>query len=100
MDMLNVDDLKYFTKRDPAAFPQFHRLIEKQYCHLPWPSAMKQVTIFNQERGGRGDIALAAKVIRCMQRMEPSLSFDWIVLTEKIDPQLFVHYFDPSKVKI
>ena len=84
----------------PQSLFQVHRFIEQQYQNLPWPSKLNQIAVMTEVRGGRGDISGAAKVIGIMQKMCPSLMFDWIVLTGKYDPLSFLKCSDPSKVKI
>jgi hypothetical protein len=84
----------------PRSLFQLHRFIERQYQNLPWPSELKQIAIMTEVKGGRGDISAGAKVINMMQKMCPSLSFDWIVLPRQHNPQSFLTYSDLSKIKI
>lgn len=100
--VVTLECLENYDKCPPApqSLFQLHRFIERQYQNLPWPSKLNQIAVMTQVTGGRGDISGAAKVIGIMQKMCPSLLFDWIVLTGKYDPQSFLKCPDPSKVKI
>jgi hypothetical protein len=82
-----------------ALFP-LHRQIESQYRDLPWPVQMQKIVVFTDVRGGRGDIAAAAKVIAIMQKICPLLTFDWILNSTKFDAMSFLNCRDPSKVQV
>ncbi len=85
---------------DEALFP-LHRRIESQYRALPWPPHMQKIVVLTDVRGGRGDIVAAAKAIAIMQRISPTLSFDWVLLGPRLhqyDPTSFLCCEDPSKV--
>lgn len=82
-----------------------HRQIERQYASLPWPANMQNIVVVTQIVGGRGDIAGAAKAISLMQRICPTLNFDWILATSshalaEYQPARFLNCSDPSKVTI
>jgi hypothetical protein len=85
----------------PEPFFQLHRLIERAYRALPWPSQISQIALVTEVLGGRGDISAAAKVIALMQNMCPSLNFDWVVLSFGYDPQAYLSgVLDRSKIQI
>jgi hypothetical protein len=78
-----------------------HRKIEREYRVLPWPSEIQNIVFLTYVAGGRGDIAAAAKVIGLMQRIYPSLNFDWILYdmrTDIGDPYSYLQ--DRTKVKV
>ncbi len=79
-----------------------HRQIEKQYSAMPWPAKIQKIMVVTEIRGGRGDIAAAAKAIGVLQKICPTLTFDWVFngLSEKYDPLSFLQCEDPSKVNI
>lgn len=70
--------LEFQKSFDKVMFP-IHRLIEAQYLSLPWPSQIQKIVVLTNVCGGRGDIAGAAKAISVLQRICPSLSFDWLI---------------------
>jgi hypothetical protein len=85
-----------------ALFP-LHRQIESCYCTLPWPTMMQKIVVVTDVRGGRGDIAAAAKAIALMQHMCPTLTFDWILQGTRIDQydlMSFLNCNDLSRVHI
>lgn len=87
---------------DEALFP-FHRQIESQYRALPWPDMIQKIVVLTQVQGGRGDIAAATKAIAVMQRMCPSLTFDWVLegaQYNQYNPISFLNCQDPSRVRI
>lgn len=87
---------------DEALFP-LHRQIESQYSALPWPAKMQKIVVLTQVRGGRGDIAAAAKAIAFMQKLHLTLTFDWVLegaRPDQYDPMSFLSCNDPSKVRI
>lgn len=87
---------------DEALFP-LHRQIESQYSALPWPVKMQKIVVLTQVCGGRGDIAAAAKAIALMQKLRPTLTFDWVLQgaqLDQYDPMSFLSCNDPSKVRI
>ncbi len=77
-----------------------HRSIEKQYQLFSWPPQLQNIAVVTEVAAGRGDISAAAKVIRLMQKMEPSLRFEWIVLTNKYDLPSFLEGSDLTKITI
>ncbi|NGX46591.1 MAG: hypothetical protein K940chlam2_01787 [Chlamydiae bacterium] len=99
----NVVDITLPGKIDSledALFP-LHRQLEGQYRPLPWPAQMQRVVVLTEVKGGRGDIAAAAKAIGIMQRICPTLSFDWVLAGGGgLDPISFSKCEDPSKVSI
>lgn len=83
------------------AFFPMHRLIENQYRDLPWPSKMQNIVVWTEVRGGAGDISAAAKAIAVMQRICPTLHFDWVLFGGKrYTYSSFLNCDDPSKVRI
>jgi hypothetical protein len=83
-----------------ALFP-LYRQIENQYLALPWPDKIQKIVVLTQVVGGRGDIAAATKAIAVMQRICPTLTFDWVLHDAKYnqyDPVSFLNCTDPSKV--
>lgn len=85
---------------EKALFP-LHRQLDGQYRPLPWPAQIQRVVVLTEVRGGRGDIAAAAKAIGIMQRICPTLSFDWVLAGGGgLDPMSFIKCEDPSKVGI
>lgn len=87
----------------PEALFPLHRRIESEYKALPWPSKMKEITVFTQVQGGKGDVAAAAKAIALMQNMCPTLHFDWFLHNtklEKKDLEPFLNCKDRSQVTI
>ena len=84
-------------------FP-LYRQIESQYRDLPWPEQIQNIVVFTEIRGGRGDIAAAAKAIAIMQKLHPKLTFDWVLWatthSKQYDPRSFLSCDDPSKVDI
>lgn len=89
-----IDDLQEIL------FP-LHRQIERLYRDLPWPEKIQKIVVLTQVSGGRGDIAAAAKAISSMQRMCPSLTFDWILPGARFDqddPMSFLNCNDPSRI--
>ena len=80
-----------------------HRCIEKQYRDLPWPSHLRNITVYTDVQGGKGDLSAAAKVINVMQSLCSELCIDWVIeSTELEEAQLFLKCLnDPhSKVKL
>lgn len=87
---------------DDSLFP-LHRQIESQYRTLPWPPQMQKIIVLTQVKGGRGDIAAAAKAIAFTQKLCPTLTFDWVLEGARLsqyDPSSFLNCDDPSKVRI
>lgn len=83
---------------EEALFP-FHRKIESQYRALPWPASIQKIVVLTDVKGGSGDVVAAAKAIALMQRICPTLTFDW-VLKGSDDPSSFLNCQDTSKVSI
>ncbi len=99
----NVADITLPDKIQNLEEPLFlpHRQLEGHYRSLPWPAQMQQVVILTHVTGGRGDVSAAAKTIAIMQRMCPTLSFDWVLIgANRLDPMSFLHCDDPSKVRM
>lgn len=87
--------------KPPRVLYQLQRLIEAPYRNLPWPQDIRHIAVHTMLAHGRGDTATAAKVIKLMQRMCPSLTFDWIIDAKDYDAATFLKDLDdPSKVKI
>lgn len=84
-------------------FP-LHRQIERIYGSLPWPETIQKITVLTEVKGGRGDIAAAAKGIALMQKLCPTLHFDWVLEGESsnhsYDPMSFLNCNDPSKIHV
>jgi hypothetical protein len=101
-DLVDVALPTKIENLDEALFP-LHRKIESQYSTLPWPAKMQKIIVLTQVTGGRGDIAAAAKTIALMQKLCPTLSFDWVLQGAEpgqYDPMAFLNCNDPSKVGI
>lgn len=58
--------------------PLANRLIKRLYKNIEWPSHMKQICIMTKVEKEQ-DITSAAKVITLMQRICPTLTFDWVL---------------------
>lgn len=79
--------------------PLANRLIKRLYKNIEWPSHMKQICIMTKVEKEQ-DITSAAKVITLMQRICPTLTFDW-VLQGCIDQEKCLSLLqDKSKVHI
>lgn len=101
-DVIDIALPQQIDTLQEALFP-LHRQIDSQYRALPWPAQMQKIVVFTNVRGGRGDIAAAAKAIALMQKLCPTLSFDWILLGERSDQydlRSFLNCDDPSKIRI
>lgn len=64
---------------------------------------MQKIVVLTEVRGGRGDVASAAKAIALMQQIEPHLTFDWILQGARLDeydPLSFLSCDDQAKVSI
>lgn len=89
-------------KLHSTLFP-LHRKIESQYQTLPWPAQLQKIVVLTHVKGGRGDVVAAAKAIALMQKLCPTLTFDWVFLearTDQYDPRSFLNCEDPSKVRM
>lgn len=87
---------------DQALFP-LRSQIDSQYRALPWPAQMQKIVVLTLVEGGRGDIAAAAKAIALMQKLCPTLTFDWVLQDtshDRCDPVSFLNCDDPSKVHV
>ena len=92
----------FAIKVDPTFF-SLNRQIERQYQALPWPEKIQEIILLTNVLGGLGDYVAAAKAIAVMQRICPTLTFDWVLMNaslKEIDPASFLKCDDPSKVKI
>jgi hypothetical protein len=99
-DIIRVTLPGNFEDLEEALSP-LHRQLEDPYRHLPWPNQIQQIVVLTEVKGGRGDIAAAAKAIEIMQRICPTLSFDWVLAGgNHLDPISFSKCEDPSKVHI
>ena len=97
-------DLKTFERRECPPMPDgvvlVQRRLEQIYAELKWPSRVSKVAVFTEVVGGRGDISAAAKVIRLLQRLDPSLQFYWMVSGSAYLVPGFLTGLDASKVRI
>lgn len=84
----------------PSALFILHRKIEQQYRQLPWPSSLRNVTLFTQVCGGRGDIAAAAKTISLMQSLDSKIAFTWILTKDNYDVLSFLPSPKPEQLTI
>lgn len=82
-----IDDLAHSLFR-------LHRQLERLYLPLSWPSKMKNIVVFTEIVGGKGDIAASAKAIALMHEMYPELSFDWVLrgsyVFDRYNPRSFL----------
>ena len=77
------------------------RQIEQQYCSLTWPAQMQNIVVLTELCGGLGDMATAAKAIGVMQRVCPTLTFDWILRGEQsLSPAHFLTCDKSTKINI
>jgi len=86
---------------DEALF-SLHRQIERQYLALPWPSLIQKVVVLTDIVGGRGDIVGSTKIIALMQRICPTLNFDWVLKGaqyDQYDPVSFLSCQNLSKIR-
>ena len=96
------------TKKDNTeecreALFSLHRNIEHLYLGLPWPKQTQKIVVFTKVEGGRGDVSAAAKAISLMQRICPTLTFDWALFGarfEQYDPLSFLTCSDLTKIHI
>ncbi|NGX39600.1 MAG: hypothetical protein KR126chlam1_00932 [Chlamydiae bacterium] len=72
----------------------------KAYHSLPWPKEISKITVFTEVIGGLGDISAAAKVIKLLQRIEPSLTFNWIISSKTSYPEKFLKIEASSNIII
>ena len=93
-----LEDYWRFPK-PPRCLYRLQGALEEQYRGAAWPTKLKHIVIYTEVRGGSGDISAAAKVIRLMQRICPTLTFDWIAPTSQ-DVRTFLPNVDQSKVRI
>ncbi|NGX60102.1 MAG: hypothetical protein KR126chlam3_01265, partial [Chlamydiae bacterium] len=80
-----------------------HRKIERQYRDLPWPSQMQKIVVLTEVNGGQGDVAAAAKAIALMQKICPTLTFDWVLFNSFFlpnKPKSYLNCDNPSNVHI
>lgn len=101
-DVVDIALPQQIDTLDEALFP-LHRQIDSQYRALPWPAQMQKIVVLTKVKGGRGDIAAAAKAIALMQKLCPTLTFDWVLQEarpDQYDPMSFLNCDDPSKVRI
>jgi len=79
-----------------------HRKLDSLYRDLPWPNEMQNVGVFTQVVGGLGDIVAAAKAIKVLQQMCPTVNIDWVIknLPLHCDPKNFLGDVDLTKVSI
>jgi hypothetical protein len=83
----------------PEGLLQMHRLLERQYRQLPWPSSVRQVVVLTSVEGGNGDLAAAAKAIHVLHRLSPQLSIEWVIRADlsNLKPSA-VSFLSPSDV--
>ncbi len=101
-DVVDIALPPRIDKLDEALFP-LHRQIDSQYRALPWPVQMQKIVVLTEVKGGRGDIAAAAKAIALMQKLCPTLTFDWVLqgaCPDQYDPVSVLNCKDPSKVHV
>jgi hypothetical protein len=90
-------------RKSARLFFPLHPMIKREYRALPWPETIKKIVIYIHVKGGRGDIVAAAKVIGMMQRICPTLEFDWVVHNIESyqgDPKSFLTCDDPDSVHL
>ena len=101
-DVVDIALPQQTNNLDEALFP-LHSQIDSQYRALPWPAQMQKIVVLTEVKGGRGDIAAAAKAIALMQKLCSTLTFDWVLQgarPDQYDPMSFLNCDDPSKVRI
>lgn len=87
-------------KLDESLF-YLHRKIEGLYQFLPWPAQMQKIVVMTEVKGGKGDIAAAAKIIDYMQQNCSDLTFDWVLQSDDLlFAKSLLSSFDPSKICI
>lgn len=92
---------EFFSESLPASLFHVHRLVEKLYRDLPWPTHIKTITLITNVQGGKGDISAAAKVIRFLQKSSPHFFCDWIVNTRKFEEvEPFAAALDRSRLRV
>ena len=92
---------KSFSKSLPFSLFYLHRLLERLYRDLPWPSHIKTITLITCVQGGKGDLSAAAKVIRFLQKSSPNFFCDWIVETQKFEEvEPFAATLDRTRLQI
>lgn len=97
---LNIVLPRNIEELDQALFP-LHRQIESQYRSLPWPPRIQKVVVLTAIQGGNGDFVGAGKTIAMLQRLCPTLTFDWVLQGTDLNPQeafKFLNSQDKSKV--
>lgn len=77
--------------------------IENQYRFRPCPPRMQKFVVFTYVKGGRGDVAAAAKAVDLIRNVCPASTIDWVLRDAKLnqyDPISFLNNKDSSKIDI
>lgn len=97
-----LEEIESFSTKlnKPESLNELHRALDSIYYDKPWPSEMKCITLLTEAKGNHGDVVSAAKVIKLIHKMEPSLFINWVVCKYEGEPKKYLHGIDESKVKI